>query len=64
MSATRFRPVGPSPSRRRVRQSEADLAPAVSDEEIAALLRLARMIAAAESLLGEAGVMIRGERRS
>jgi hypothetical protein len=36
----------------------------VSDEEIAALLRLARMIAAAESLLGEAGVMIRGERRS
>jgi hypothetical protein len=64
VSGTRFRPVGPPPSRRPVRQPEAGVAPAVSDEEIAALLRLARMIAAAESLLGDAGVMIRGERRS
>ena len=63
MPATRFRPVGPRPSRR-LRHSESDGAPAVSDEEIAALLHLARMIAAAETLLGEAGVMIRGERRS
>ncbi len=63
MSATRFRPVGPPPSPR-LRPPEGDAAPAVSDEEIASLLRLARMIAAAESLLGEAGVMIRGEWRS
>ena len=62
MSATRFRPVGPLPAPR-VRHSEGETAP-VSDEEIASLLRLARMIAAAESLLGEAGVMIPGERRS
>ena len=63
MPATRFRPVGPPPAQR-FRHPEGDATSPVTDEEIADLLRLARMIAAAETLLGEAGVMIQGERRS